>query len=96
MAVDAELLLPDNVGSGADPLPEDGEVESVKRLRLIATSDEAPSVQQVLAAQNMFSVQDLGSLIRSFQQRQKEMSDELAERRQLDMVDALGLSSRQS
>ena len=48
--------------------------------------------QQVLAAQNTFSVRDLGSMIRSFQQRQKEMKDELDDPRQLDMGDALGLS----
>ena len=59
MAVDAELLL-----------PSEGEEKVPKRLRVGATGEDAPSLQQVLDAKETFSAQDLGSFICSFQQRQ--------------------------
>ena len=59
MAVDAELLL-----------PTDGEKKGPKRLRGGNTGEEeAPSLKQVLVAQDTFSAQDLGSIIHSFQPR---------------------------
>ena len=65
MAVDAELLL-----------PTDGEEKGPKRLRVGNTGDEAPSLQQVRAAQDTFSAQDLGSIIHSFQLRQFQLEEE--------------------
>ena len=57
MAVDAELILP----SG-------GEENGPKRIRVGTTGEEAPSLQQVLAAQDTFSMQELESIMESFQQ----------------------------
>ena len=91
MAVDAELLLPRNIAD-AGPCQDESEAKSAKRLPQSVTGDEAPSVQQVLAAQNTFSVQDLGSMIRSIQQRQQEMEEEEVERDQCGMDDAVELS----
>ena len=51
MAVDAELLL-----------PSEEEEKGPKRLRVSASGEEAPSLQQVLDAAESFSAQDLGSL----------------------------------
>ena len=57
MAVDAELLL-----------PSEGEENGPKRLRVGTTGEEAPSLQQVLAAQDTFSMQELESIVESFWQ----------------------------
>ena len=57
-------------------LPTDGEEKGPKRLRLGNTGDEAPSLQQVRAAQDTFSAQDLGSIIHSFQLRQFQLEEE--------------------
>ena len=54
MAVDAELIL----------LTE-GEEQGPKRLRVGTTGEEAPSLQQVLVAQDTFSMQELGSFVDS-------------------------------
>ena len=81
MAVDAELLL-----------PSEGEEKSPKRLRVGATGEEAPSLQQVLAAQDTFSAQDLGSIIRSFQQSQIQLEEEDIANSQREMESALGWS----
>ena len=56
MAVDAELLLPSE-GKGKGP----------KRLRVSTSGEEAPSLQQVLDAEESFFAQDLGSIIQKRQ-----------------------------
>ena len=81
MVVDAELLL-----------PTDGEEKCPKRLRVGTTGDEAPSLQQVLAAQDTFSTQDLASIIHSFQLRQVQLKDEELANEQRDMENGLGWS----
>ena len=81
MAVDAELLL-----------PSDGEGKSPKRLRVSASGEEAPSLQQVLDAKDSFSAQDLASIIRSFQLRQSQLEDEENAISQREMESALGWS----
>ena len=68
IAVDAELLL-----------PSEGEGKGPKRLRVSASGEEAPSLQQVLDAKESFSAQDLGS------------EEEIANS-QRDMESALGWS----
>ena len=73
MAADAELLL-----------PTDGEEKGPKRFRVGNTGEEAPSLQQVLAAEDTFSAQDLGSIIDSFRQRQLQLDEQIAsEQREL-------------
>ena len=81
MAVDAELLL-----------PSDGEGQSSKRLRVSASGEEAPSLQQVLDAKDSFSAQDLASIIQSFQLRQSQLEDEENAVSQREMESALGWS----
>ena len=81
MAVDAELLL-----------PSDGEGKSPKRLRVSASGEEAPSLQQVLDAKDLFSAQDLASIIQSFQLRQSQLEDEENAISQREMESALGWS----
>ena len=78
MAVDAELLLPTG-----------GEEKGPKRLRVGNTGEEAPSLLQVLAAQETFSAQDLGSIIDSFRQRQSQLEEEQIASEQRDLEDAL-------
>ena len=79
MAVDAELFL-----------PADGEEKGPKRLRVGTTGDEAPSLQQVLAAQDTFSTQDHASIIHSFQLRQVQVEEEELANEQRDMENGLG------
>ena len=79
MAVDAELLL-----------PSDGEEKGPKRLRVSASGEEAPSLQQVLDAKESFSAQDLGSIIHSFQLRQLQYEEEEFANSQREMESALG------
>ena len=81
MAVDAELLL-----------PSEGEEKGPKRLRVSASGEEAPSLQQVLDAKESFSAQDLGSIIHSFQLRQLQLEEEELANSQRDMESALGWS----
>ena len=81
MAVDAELLL-----------PSDGEGKSPKRLRVSASGEEAPSLQQVLDAKDSFSAEDLASIIQSFQLRQSQLEDEENAISQREMESALGWS----
>ena len=81
MAVGAELLL-----------PTDGEEKGPKRLRVGITGEEAPSLQQILAVQDTFSVQELGSIIDSFRQRQSQLEEEQIASEQRDLEDALGWS----
>ena len=78
MAVDAELLL-----------PTEGEVKGPKRLRVGTTGEEAPSLQQVLAAQDTFSLQDLESIMDSFRQHHSQLEEELIASDQCDLEDAL-------
>ena len=81
MAVDAELLL-----------PTDGKEKGPKCLRVGNTGDEAPSLQQVLAAQDTFSARGLGSNIRSFRPRQLQLEEEEIANEQREMENALGWS----
>ena len=81
MAVDAELLL-----------ASEGEENGPKSLRVGATGEEAPSVQQVLAAQETFSTQELESIMESFRQRHSLLEQELIASEQRDLEVALGWS----
>ena len=81
MAVDAELLL-----------PYEGEEKGPKRLRVGTTGEEAPSLQQGLAAQDTFSMQELESILESFRQRHSLLEQELIPSDQRDLEDALGWS----
>ena len=83
VAVDAELLL-----------PTEGEEKGPKRVRVGTTGEEAPSLQQVLAAQDTFSLQELESIIDSFRQRQSQLEEELVVSDQRDLEDALGWSGQ--
>ena len=78
MALDAELLL-----------PSEGEEKGPKRLRVGATGEEAPSLQQVLAAQETFSMQELDSIMESFRQRHSLL---MIANEQRELEDALGWS----
>ena len=81
MAVDAELILP----SG-------GEESGPKRFRVGTTGEEAPSLQQVLAAQDTFSMQELESIMESFRQRHSLLEQEFLATEQRELEDALGWS----
>ena len=81
MAVDAELLL-----------PSEGEEKGPKRRRVSASGEEAHSLQQVLAAQDTFSAQELESIMESFRQRHSLLEQELIASDQRDLEDALGWS----
>ena len=81
MAVDAELILP----SG-------GEENGPKRIRMGTTGEEAPSLQQVSAAQDTFSMQELESIMESFQQLHSLLEQELIATEQRELEDALAWS----
>ena len=81
MAVDAESLL-----------PSEREEKGPKLLRVGATGEEAPSLEQVLAAHETFSMQELGSVMESFRQRHSLLEQELIASEQRDLEDALGWS----
>ena len=81
LAVDAELLL-----------PSEEEEKGPKRLWVSTTGEEAPSLQQVLAAQETFSMQELESIMESFRQRHSLLEQELIASEPRDLEDALGWS----
>ena len=81
MAVDAELLLPSK-----------GQEKGPKRFRVGTTGEEAPSLQQVLAAQETFSMQELYSIMESFRQRHSLLEQEMIANEQRELEDALGWS----
>ena len=81
MAVDAELLL-----------PSEGEEKGPKRLQVGATGEKASSLQQVLAAQETFSMQELESIMESFRQRHSLLEQEMIANEQRELEDALGWS----
>ena len=81
MAVDAELLF-----------PTEGEEKGPKHLRVGTMGEEAPSLHQVFDAEETFSAQDLGSIIRSFQLRQIQLEEEDIANSQREMESALGWS----
>ena len=57
-----------------------------------ATGEEAPSLQQVLAAQETFSMQELESVMESFRQRHSLLEQEMIANEQRELEDALGWS----
>ena len=81
MAVDAELILPSR-----------GDENGPKRIRVGTNVEEAPSLQQVLAAQDTFSMQELESIMESFQQLHSLVEQELIATEQRELEDALGWS----
>ena len=67
-------------------------MKNPKRLRVGATGEEALSLQQVLAAQDTFSIQELESIMESFRHRHSLLEQELIASEQRDLEDALGWS----
>ena len=67
-----------------------GRTKGSKRLRVSASGEEAPSLQQVLAAQDTFSMQELESIMESFRHRHSLLEQELIASEQRDLEDALG------
>ena len=78
MAVDAELLL-----------LSEGEEKGPKRLRVGATGEEAPSLQQVLDAKETFGMMELESIMESFRQRHSLLEQEMIANEQRELEDAL-------